>query len=113
MRYNPRVKLIANLQLRPAPAEAALLRATLERANVACNYVSAVAWKQQVFGQFALHRLVYADIRGRFELTAQMAVRCIAKVADAYKLDRQRQRTFRPLGSIAYDDRILRFKPGD
>jgi putative transposase len=107
------VKLIANLQLQPAPEEAALLRATLERANAACNYISRIAWGQQVFGQFALHRLTYADVRGRFELTAQMAVRVIAKVADAYKLDHKRQRTFRPLGSIAYDDRILRFKPGD
>jgi putative transposase len=107
------VKLIAKLQLRTAPDDAALLRATLARANAACNYISAVAWQQQVFGQFALHRLVYADVRARFALSAQMAVRAIAKVADSYKLDRQRPRTFRPLGSIAYDDRILRFKPGD
>jgi putative transposase len=111
--YNTSVKLIANLQLRPASDEAALLRATLERANAACNYISAVAWAQQTWGQFALHRLVYADVRARFAITAQMAVRCISKVADAYKLDRKRQRTFRPLGAIAYDDRILRFKPGN
>jgi IS605 OrfB family transposase len=40
-------------------------------------------------------------------------VRCIAKVADAYKLDRKTKREFRPHGAIAYDERILRFKPGD
>src|SRR5712691_10120798 len=43
------------------------------------------------------------------ELSAQVVVRVIAKVADAYKLDQARQRRFRPLGSIAYDDRILRY----
>jgi IS605 OrfB family transposase len=36
-----------------------------------------------------------------------MVVRCIGKVADAYKLDRRTQRTFQPTGAIAFDDRIL------
>jgi transposase len=34
-------------------------------------------------------------------------IRCIAKVADSYKLDRNVQRTFRPHGAIAFDDRNL------
>jgi IS605 OrfB family transposase len=46
----------------------------------------------------------------KFPLTAQMVVRCNAKVADAYKLDKTTKRTFKPLGSIAYDDRILSWK---
>jgi putative transposase len=29
--------------------------------------------------------------------------------ADAYKLDKSSERRFRPLGSLAYDDRILRY----
>jgi IS605 OrfB family transposase len=36
-------------------------------------------------------------------------VRCIAKVADAYKLDRKTQRTFQPHGAVPYDDRILSY----
>jgi putative transposase len=36
-------------------------------------------------------------------------VRLIAKVADAYKLDHNRERRFRALGAITYDDRILRY----
>ena len=50
------------------------------------------------------------DVRNNFALTAQVVIRCIAKVADAYKLDRQTKRTFQPLGSIAYDARILSWK---
>ncbi|HZR98761.1 MAG TPA: transposase [Chloroflexota bacterium] len=107
------MKLVANLKLTPTHEQAARLRATVERANAACNWLSAEAWTTRTFGQYALHRLAYQAVRARFGLTAQMAVRCIAKVADAYKADRERQRTFRPLGSIAYDDRILRFKRGD
>ncbi len=34
----------------------------------------------------------------------------IAKVADAYKLDKNTPRTFKPTGSIAYDDRILSWR---
>jgi len=38
-------------------------------------------------------------------------IRSIAKVADAYKLDNKTKRTFRPLGGIAYDSRIMTYKP--
>jgi len=38
-------------------------------------------------------------------------IRAVAKVADAYKLDKKTKRTFRHLGSIAYDSRIMTYKP--
>lgn len=107
------MKLTVNLKLQPSAEQWALLLQTLERANAACNYISEQAWSNNVFAQFKLQKLVYRDIKERFGLSAQMVVRCVAKVADAYKLDRKAKRTFRPHGSIAYDDRILRFKPGD
>jgi putative transposase len=53
--------------------------------------------------------LTYGAVRERFGLAAQLTVRCIAKVADAYKLDRKTQRTFAPLGAIAYDLHILSY----
>lgn len=102
------MKLTIAVQLRPTPAQAAALRETTERANAACEDLSRIAWESRTFGQFALHRLAYADMRARSGLSAQV-VRAIAKVADAYKLDRERRRTFKPLGAIAYDDRILRW----
>jgi IS605 OrfB family transposase len=42
-----------------------------------------------------------------------MLIRQIAKVADAYKLDKKTKRTFKPLGSIAYDSRIMTYKPNN
>lgn len=101
------MKLTATVKLQPTPEQAGGLRETLERANAACNAISDAAWREQTFGQFKLHRLVYRETREQFALSAQMAVRCISKVADAYKLDRRARRTFRPTGAIAYDDRIL------
>ena len=104
------MKLTAKVKLQPTDKQRALLEATLERANEACNYISEVAWRERVFQQFSLHHLVYHDVRDRFSLGAQMAVRCIAKVADAYKLDRRHKRSFRPDGAISYDSRLLSWK---
>jgi putative transposase len=63
-----------------------------------------------MFSHFALHKEVYATIRDQFGLSAQMVVRCLAKVGDAYKLDRATVRRFKEHGSIAYDERILKYR---
>lgn len=104
------MKLTIGLKLKPTAEQAASLKETLERANQAANECSRIAWDAQVFGQFALHRLSYRIIREQFGLSAQVTVRIIAKVADAYKLDKKVQRTFHKHGSVAFDDRILSYK---
>jgi putative transposase len=103
------MKLTAQLKLQPTPDQADVLRRTLEAANAACNYISGVAWDTRTFGTFALQKRCYQDVRDTFGLSAQMAVRSLAKVGDAYKRDKQTRRTFRPRAGIAYDDRILSF----
>jgi putative transposase len=103
------MKLTVCLKLKTTSADSAALLATLELANAAANAISETAWQTKTFGQFALHKETYAAVRANFDLAAQVVVRLIAKVADAYKLDRHRKRVFRPHGSIAYDDRILRY----
>lgn len=105
--------LVAQLKLLPTSEQAETLRRTLETANTACNFISQTAWESQVFRQFALHRLTYRAVRETFGLSAQLAVRCIAKVAAAYKNDKKSQRDFRPHGAVAYDDRILSFASAD
>ena len=104
------MKLIAQVKLQPTAEQSKHLRDTMRRVNEACNYISGVAWKSKVFGQYSLHKLVYRDVRNKFELSAQLTVRAIAKVADAYKLDKQSKRTFKPFGAITFDDRILSWK---
>src|SRR5918911_3974533 len=103
------MRLTAAIQLLPTPEQADALRRTLETANAACDYISQVAWESKTFRQFAIHKLTYQAARETFGLAAQLAVRCIGKVADAYKLDRKTQRTFQPYGALPYDDRILSF----
>jgi IS605 OrfB family transposase len=105
------VKLTVQVQILPTAEQRPLLLDTLRTANTACDYLSEQAWKTKVFGQYAIHRAAYHACRVAFpSLSSQVVIRCIAKVADAYKLDRKVQRTFRPLGAIAYDCRILSWK---
>jgi IS605 OrfB family transposase len=104
------MRLTIQLKLQPTPEQADALRHTLTTANAACNAISQTAWSAKVFKQFGIHKLTYYDTKEAFGLTAQLVVRCIAKVADAYKLDKKTQRTFQPLGAVAFDDRILSYK---
>jgi len=103
------MRLTVQLRLLPSPEQADALKHMLETANAACNYISQVAWESKTFRQFPIHRLTYSAVRETFGLAAQLTVRCIAKVADAYKLDRKTQRTFQPHGAIPFDDRILSY----
>jgi putative transposase len=101
------MKLIAQVKLNPTPEQHATLLATLAEANAACDTISAAAWQAREFRRLPLQKLVYHDIKASFHLGAQILVRCIAKVADAYTLDRKVQCTFQPHGAVAFDDRNL------
>jgi putative transposase len=103
------MRMVVALKLLPSPEQADSLRQTLETANAAANTISAVAWRECTFGKYALQKRVYGQVRAESGLTAQVVVRVIAKVAHAYKRDRERRRAFAPLGALAYDDRILRY----
>jgi putative transposase len=106
--YNVNIlKLTAQVKLVVTPDQADALKRTMQAANAVCDSISAWAWTHQTFGQYPLHKAQYAPQRAESGLTAQVIVRCIGKVADAYKLDRRTQRTFQPTGAIAFDDRIL------
>jgi putative transposase len=103
------VKLTLQLKLLPTSEQADALKRTLETANAACDYISQVAWEARTFGKFQVQKLCYQDVRETFGLSSQMVIRALAKVCDAYKLDTETKRTFRPHAAIAYDDRILSF----
>lgn len=104
------MKLCAQVKLLPTPEQARYLKQTLEEANAACNYISKQAWENKIFRQFDLHKLTYRDVRKRFNLSAQVVVRCISKVADAYKVGKNVIRKFNPHGGISFDSRILSYK---
>lgn len=107
------VQLTLKIKLLPTDEQAKSLLQTIKEANASCNTISEIAWEKKVFNQFKIHQEVYHVLKGSTNLSAQILVRCISKVSDAYKLDRKTKRTFKPLGSISYDSRILTYKPNN
>ena len=103
------MKLTLQIKLLPSAEQAESLKKTISVFNKACNAISAIAWERRRFRQFDLHKEVYYAIKDTYGLSAQLVVRAISKVADAYKLDKKKQRTFREFGAVTYDSRVLSY----
>ena len=103
------MKLVAAVKLVPSKSQALALKATLARCNEAATWLAQIGHEASIFRQFDLHKMAYADIRARFGLAAQMTVRTIAKVADAFKVNREVAPVFRKDAAQPYDERIFRF----
>jgi putative transposase len=104
------VKLVIMLKLAPASEQHAAFLETMERFNEAANWIAGVAFERKTASKCKLQELIYHDVRERFGLSAQMTVRCISKVAEAYKRDKKKQPIFKPRGALIYDERIMSFK---
>jgi putative transposase len=101
------------LKLFPTPDHAELLKRTIRAFNDGANYVAREAFALKTADKMRLQPLVYRPLRERFGLSSQMAVRCIAKVCEAYKRDRHTRPTFRPYGAMVHDERTFSFKGVD
>jgi IS605 OrfB family transposase len=104
------MKLTLQLQLVPKPDQKAELLTTMVRFNAAASAAAKVGFEAGVFGQNALHHLCYCEIRERFGLSSQMAVRAIAKAVECFQRDKTKCPVFKPHGAITYDQRVLSFK---
>lgn len=98
------------LKLETTPDQFDALLETVEAFNLACNRVAELAFEKKSANKIALHPFIYAELRSRFGLSSQMAVRAIGKACDAYKRDRSIQPTFQPHGAMVYDDRIMNIR---
>ena len=101
------------LKLAPTEGQAELLLATMRACNAGSNRAAEVAFEHQTANKIRLQTIVYTELRERFGLSAQMAVRAIAKACEAYKRDKAIQPVFRPLGAVPFDQRILSWKSRD
>lgn len=101
------MKLTLLVKLAPTPEQHQTLLKTMERFNEACNDIAEVAYQNRLANKWALHRLVYYRIREQYGLSAQMTVRAISKVVEAYKPDKKIKPMFKPHGAMIYDERIL------
>jgi predicted transposase len=104
------MKLTLQLQLLPNPDQKADLLATMERFNEAATFAAEQGFAANVYGQVSLHHIAYRAIRQRFGLSAQMAVRAIAKAVECFQRDKTKCPVFKPRSAVCYDQRVLSFK---
>jgi IS605 OrfB family transposase len=104
------MKLTVQLQLLPERDHARRLGETIERFNEAANWLAAIAFERRTANKLELQHAHYGDLRERFGLSAQMAVRCIAQVCEAYKRDKSIRPKFRKTAAMPFDQRMMSFK---
>jgi putative transposase len=108
------MKLTLQMQVVPDEDQKAVLLETMERFNAAASHAARVGFEANVFSQPSIHKRCYAELRERFGLSSQMAVRAIGKAVEAFAALRAKGRKecpeFRPRGAVTYDERILSFK---
>jgi putative transposase len=96
------MKLTLQLQLFPDMTQAGALRTTVERFNEAATWLADIAFQQQCANKIALQKLAYYELRERFGLPADTAIRCIAQVVETYKRDKTICPTFRPHAAVPF-----------
>lgn len=105
------INLLCTLKIKLAPDKEQFIKLlkTMKQFNLACNYISEVAFNTQTFSKIAIQKICYYDVRNNFKLSSQMAVRAIGKVAESYKTDKKKLHVFNETGAMVYDERILSF----
>src|SRR3954453_8933066 len=104
------MKLTLQMQLLPTDDQRTILLATMERFNEAATFAAKLGFEAGVFSQPSIHKLAYREIRDRFGLSAQLAVRAIGKAVECFHRDKTKCPVFKPHGAATYDNRILGFK---
>jgi predicted transposase len=98
------------IRLETNTAQRQTLLATLEAFNRACQHVADVAYDNRLANKIALQPLVYNDLRNRYGLSSQMAVRAISKACEAYKPDKRVHVRVPAHDPMILDQRLLSFK---
>ncbi len=76
------------LKLHPTKEQHQALLDTMHQFNAAATYVAAIAFAEKTANKFELQKMVYGELRASYKLAAQLAIRCISKVSEAYKRDK-------------------------
>ncbi|MBW4671719.1 MAG: transposase [Cyanomargarita calcarea GSE-NOS-MK-12-04C] len=101
-------------KLNPTPTQSEKLEAVLHAFAAACNYTNGVI-KPQITSKTTIQNVVYEDLRLKFGLAANLAVRACARVGAnrlAAKKKGQPVKAFKPT-SADYDARIFSFREKD
>ncbi len=78
------VKQVVKVRMLPTQQQSAALQATLRTCNEAASWLSTGMHAERVRGRHDAQKWFYTELKARFGLAAQPAIRVIGKVADAY-----------------------------
>ena len=78
------VKQVVKVRMLPTKDQAAAMEATVRICNEAASWLSAGMHADRVRGKHQVQKRFYAELKERFGLSAQPAIRVIGKVVDAY-----------------------------
>lgn len=104
MKITAKVKILSN------PEESKKLLETMEIFNIACQEIADVCFKLKSADKLLIHKEVYYLIREKYGLSAQLAVRCISKACESYKINKKVCPKIKKHSAVTYDQRILTFK---
>ncbi|MBP2322964.1 IS605 OrfB family transposase [Kibdelosporangium banguiense] len=127
------MKRVVQVRLLPTPEQTSALADTLHTCNAAASWLSEQMHASRVFRKFDVQKRFYTELRERFGLAAQPAIRVIAKTANAYTTlhanltagnygppgSDQRRKVeqtpvaFRPVAGQPFDARCLSWQFGD
>ncbi len=104
------MKQVIVLKLEPTAAQQQSLLTTMQAFNQGCQYVGELAFAHRLANKIALQPMVYHELRDRFGLSSQMAVRAISSACEAYKTDRDAAPQFDAYAPMILDARLLSIK---
>lgn len=96
-------------KLTTGPQQRHKLDTTLQAFADACNYVWTYGKENKVSQQWQLHQACYQQIRERYGLPANLAIRAVARVAPALKGDKSIFYPFPP-NHVVFDSRTFILK---
>ena len=99
-------------KLAPTAEQRTELDATLVAFADACNFIADVARQMHSSNKVKVQHACYAEVRSRFGLSANLAIRAIARVCAALKVNSKAYSIFE-LTSVDYDQRIFSFREWD
>jgi len=78
--------------------------------NAAADWLAGEAFRLKTANKVELQQLYYSQLRDDFGISAQMTIRCIAQVCEAYGRDKSKRPRFKKYASFPYDQRLMSFK---
>ena len=100
------------LKLHPTAEQATELDTTPRTFASACDHIANVDRREHTTNKVLIQRVCYHEVREMFGLSANLAIRAIARVCGVLKVPEKAHSAFKPT-SIDYDAQIFSFREWD